>query len=153
MKHRPPGDPGRARLWFGKAAFPQSGAAVPEKAWVSPVVLNAGRTGRLGSLTVHCYATAYLTTKIFAPLYLSFEHEIKGGSFGTSWDMRRELDGFPTYFANRFNGVDAKFAGIDTKFARADNELAQLRENQVTHALVLQCAVKTLRAWMEKSGR
>ncbi|KAG0635828.1 hypothetical protein HOY80DRAFT_1139578 [Tuber brumale] len=43
------GDPGRARLWFGKAAFQQPGPVAPEKAWVSPVLLKAGRTGRLGS--------------------------------------------------------------------------------------------------------
>jgi len=43
-------NPGRARLWFWKAACPQSGPAVPEKAWVSPTVPKAGRTDRLGSL-------------------------------------------------------------------------------------------------------
>ena len=39
-----------ARLFFWKAAFPQSGPAVSEKAWVSPAVPKAGRTGRLGTL-------------------------------------------------------------------------------------------------------
>ena len=41
---------GRAGLFFWKAAFPQSGPAVSEKAWVSPAVPKAGRTGRLGTL-------------------------------------------------------------------------------------------------------
>ena len=49
---KPAGRPGRARLFFWKAAFPQSGPAVSEKAWVSPAVPKAGRTGRLGTLFV-----------------------------------------------------------------------------------------------------
>jgi len=47
---RPAGHPGRARLCFWKAGFPQSGPAVSEKAWVSPAVPKVGRTGRLGTL-------------------------------------------------------------------------------------------------------
>jgi len=47
---RPAGHPGRARLFFWKARFPSFGPAVSEKAWVSPAVPKAGRTGRLGTL-------------------------------------------------------------------------------------------------------
>lgn len=38
--------PPRAGFLFWKARFPQSGPAVPEKAWVSPAVSKARRTGR-----------------------------------------------------------------------------------------------------------
>jgi len=46
---KPAGDPGRVRVWFWKAAFPQVDLAISERTWVSPAGPKTGQTGHLGS--------------------------------------------------------------------------------------------------------